>query len=72
MEIFYPVDRAISDNVNPKLPIMEIRELNQQMHCNLEQSDEDEDYFNADNMPEHVFIVDETELLLRDLECDAY
>lgn len=72
MEIFYPVDRVISDNVNPNLPIMEIQELNQQMNCNFEFSDEDEDYFNVDNMPEHVSIIDETELLMRDLECDAY
>lgn len=72
MELFYPVDRVISDNVNPRLPVTEIQELNQQMNCNLEFSDEDEDYFNTDNMPEHISIIDETELFLRDLECDAY
>lgn len=72
MEMFYPVDRVISDNVNPKLPVTEIQELNQQMNCNLEFSDENEDYFNADNMPEHISIIDETELFMRDLECDAY
>ena len=70
--MFYPCDRVISDNVNPNLPIAEIQELNQQMNCNLEFSNEDETYFEADNLPEHVSIVDEMEMFMRDAECEAY
>lgn len=72
MEMFYYCDRVISDNVNPNLPIAEIQELNSVMQCNLEFSDEAETYFEADNLPEHVSIVDEMEMFCRDAECEAY
>ena len=72
MELFYYCDRVITDNLNPQLPIAEIQELNQQMNCNLEFSNEDETYFEADNLPEHVSIIDEMEMFCRDAECEAY
>lgn len=72
MELFYYCDRVITDNLNPQLPITEIQELNQQMNCNLEFSNEDEAYFEADNLPEHVSIVDEMEMFCRDAECEAF
>ncbi len=73
MELFYYCDRVITDNVNPQLPVAEIKELNAVMQCNLEFSDESEDYLNAeDTLPEHISIVDEMEMFMRDAECEAY
>lgn len=72
MELFYPCDRVISDALNPALPIAEIQELNEQMSCNLYVSDEDELYLDKDTLPEHVSIVDEMEMFMRDAECEAY
>jgi hypothetical protein len=72
MELFYPCDRVITDALNPALPIVEIQELNEQMSCNLYVSDEDEMYFDKDTLPEHVSIVDEMEMFMRDAECEAY
>lgn len=70
--MFYPCDRVISDALNPALPIAEIQELNEQMSCNLYVSDEDELYLDKDTLPEHVSIVDEMEMFMRDAECEAY
>lgn len=67
MELFYPVDTAIGE-LNPRLPIAEIQELNQQMNCNLEFSDESETYFEQDIIPEHISIVDEMSQLCWDAE----
>lgn len=72
MELFYYCDRVISDALNPALPVAEIQELNEQMSCNLYVSDEDEMYFDKDTLPEHVSIVDEMEMFMRDAECEAY
>lgn len=72
MELFYPCDRVITNNLNPQLPIVDIQELNEQMNCNLEFSDESETYFNRETLPEHVSIVDEMEMFCRDAECDAF
>jgi len=73
MEMFYPCDRVITGAMNPQLPVAEIVELNQAMQCNLEFSDESEDYLNGGNeLPEHVSIVDEMEMFMRDAECEAY
>lgn len=72
MELFYPCDRVITNALNPQLPIVEIVELNQQMNCNLEFSDESEMYFDKDTLPEHVSIVDEMEMFCRDAECEVY
>lgn len=72
MELFYPCDRVISDALNPALPIADIQELNEQMSCNLHVSDEEAMYFDKDTLPEHVFIVDEMEMFMRDAECEAY
>lgn len=72
MELFYPCDRVITDALNPQLPIADIQELNEQMSCNLYVSDEDEMYFNSERLPEHVSIVDEMEMFMRDAECEAY
>jgi hypothetical protein len=72
MELFYYCDRVITDNVNPQLPVAEIAELNQQMGCNLYVSDEDEMWLNAEQLPEHISIVDEMEMFMRDAECEAW
>ena len=72
MELFYPCDRVITDALNPQLPIADIQELNEQMGCNLYVSDEDEMYLNAESLPDHVSIVDEMEMFMRDAECEAY
>ena len=72
MELFYPCDRAITDALNPALPIADIQELNEQMSCNLSVSDEDEMYLNAESLPDHVSIVDEMEMFMRDAECEAF
>lgn len=72
MELFYPCDRVITDALNPQLPIAEIQELNSQMGCNLYVSYEDEMYLNAEQLPDHVSIVDEMEMFMRDAECEAY
>ena len=72
MELFYPCDRVITNALNPQLPIAEIQELNEQMSCNLYVSDEDEMYFNSEQLPDHVSIVDEMEMFMRDAECEAY
>lgn len=72
MELFYPCDRVITDALNPQLPIAEIQELNEQMSCNLYVSDEDEMYLNSERLPEHVSIVDEMEMFMRDAECEAF
>lgn len=71
MELFYPVDRAILNNLNPSIPLDEIKYLNDQMNCNLEWSDENETWFDQDTWPDHVSIVDEIELFNRDIECDT-
>ena len=72
MELFYPCDRVITDALNPHLPVDEIVELNSTMNCNLEFSDESEMYFNKDTLPEHISIVDEMEMFMRDAECEAF
>lgn len=72
MELFYPCNRVITDALNPALPIAEIQELNEVMQCNFEDSDESEMYFDKDTLPEHVSIVDELEMFMRDAECEAY
>jgi hypothetical protein len=73
MEMFYPCDRVITDAMNPQLPIGEIQELNQVMQCNLEFSDESENYLNGGNeLPDHVSIVDEMEMFMRDAECEVW
>lgn len=72
MELFYSCDRVISDNVNPNLPIAEIKQLNSQMQCNLGVSEESELYFDFDDLPEHVSIVDEMEMFCRDSESDTF
>jgi hypothetical protein len=72
MELFYPCDRVITNELNPALPIDEIQELNEQMGCNLEFSDESEMYFDKDTLPEHISIMDEMEMFMRDAECEAY
>jgi len=72
MELFYPCDRVIVPELNPHLPVVEIAELNSQMNCNLYVSDESEDYFDADQLPDHVSIVDEMEMFMRDAECEAW
>jgi hypothetical protein len=74
MEIFYPCDRVITDKVNPNLPVSEIQELNTQMNCNLEFSDESEMYFeDGDTLwPVHMSIVDEMEMFMRDAECEVW
>ena len=72
MELFYPCDRVITDALNPQLPIADIQELNEQMSCNLYVSDEDEMYLNAESLPDHVSIVDEMEMFMRDAECEAF
>ena len=72
MELFYPCDRVITDNVNPNLPVSEIQELNMQMNCNLEFSEESEMYFLQEQLPEHISIVDEMEMFTRDAECEVW
>lgn len=72
MELFYPCDRVITDALNPQLPIAEIQELNEAMQCNLEFSDESEMYLNAESLPDHVSIVNEMEMFMRDAECEVY
>lgn len=72
MELFYPCDRAMSSDLNPNLPIADIQDLNEQMNCNLEFSDESENYFNNESLPEHISIVDEMEMFCRDAECEAF
>ena len=73
MELFYPCDRVITDNVNPQLPVAEIQELNSQMSCNLFASDdESEMYYVQDELPNHISVVDEMEMFMRDAECEAW
>ena len=72
MEMFYPVDVVMTNELNPRLPITEIQELNEQMNCNLYVSDECENYFNSDILPEHVSVVDEMEMFMRDVECEVW
>jgi hypothetical protein len=74
MELFYPCDRVITDALNPQLPVAEIAELNSQMNCNLEFSDESEMYFEDDGTlwPVHMSIVDEMEMFMRDAECEVW
>lgn len=72
MELFYPCDRVITNALNPQLPVAEIQELNEQMNCNLEFSDESEMYLDAEQFPVHVSIVNEMEMFMRDAECEAY
>jgi hypothetical protein len=69
MEMFYFCDRVISDDVNPRLPIAEIQELNDVMQCNLEFSDESEKWLDApEQLPEHMSIVDEMSQMCWDSE----
>jgi hypothetical protein len=72
MELFYPCDRVITDALNPQLPVAEIQELNSQMNCNLEFSDESEMYYVQDELPNHISVVDEMEMFMRDAECEAW
>ncbi len=71
MELFYPCDRVITNALNPQLPVGEIQELNSQMGCNLYVSDEDEMWLDDEQLPEHISIVDEMEMFMRDAECEA-
>jgi hypothetical protein len=73
MEMFYPCDRVITDALNPQLPVAEIVELNQVMQCNLEFSDESENYLNGGNeLPNHISVIDEMEMFMRDAECEVW
>jgi hypothetical protein len=64
MEIFYPVNRVFGDfDLNPHLPIDEIRELNHQMNCNLESSEEGEIWFDQESDLEMIRVIDEQEFL---------
>lgn len=47
MEIFWPVDRAMGE-LNSRLPIFEVRELNTQFNCNLEGSEDSETWFDEE------------------------
>lgn len=47
MEIFWPVDRAMGE-LNSRLPICEVRELNTQFNCNLESSEDSETWFDEE------------------------
>lgn len=72
MEMFYPVDVVMTNELNPRIPITEIQELNNQMGCNLYVSDESENWFNSEALPDHVSVVDEIEMFMRDAECEAW
>lgn len=64
MEIFYPVDRVFGDfDLNPNLPLEEIRELNHQMNCNLESSEEGDIWFDFEAHSEMIRVIDEQEFL---------
>ena len=62
MELFYPVDTVVSD-YNPRLPVADIQELNSQMNCNLDGSDESEHWLDFEPGYEMMVIIDETEFL---------
>lgn len=58
MQLYYPVDKAICE-YQPRLPVSDIRELNAQMNCNLEFSDENEVWLNQENENYMMTVVDE-------------
>ena len=63
MELFYPVDLAMGE-LNPRLPISEIQELNSQMAANLfESGDESEHWLDYEPGFEMIRIIDESEFL---------
>lgn len=63
MELFYPVDRAMGE-LNPRLPLPEIQELNSQMGANLFACDiESEHWLDYEPGYEMIRIIDETEFL---------
>ena len=60
MELFYFAD-------SERLPDDVIRELQDQMNCNLDDSENNEDWLNATDWPEHVSIVDADTLMMYEL-----
>ena len=67
MEVFYPVDRAMGDGCldNPRLPSAEVKALNSQMNCNLYCSEDAEVWFDEEEFPDHVTVIDEDEFFDR-------
>lgn len=64
MQLFWPVDLAVCENdLNPRLPVDTIRELNAQMNCNLYDSAENELWFDLDHIPEHMSVVTDEEFI---------
>ena len=63
MEMYYPVDTAMGE-LNPRLPVDQIRELNSQMGVNLfESGDESEHWLDYEPGFEMIRIIDEAEFL---------
>lgn len=62
MELFYSAD-------SKRLAIEDIQEMNTQFNCNLENSEDDEKWFDGgDELPNHITIIDEAELFAREEE----
>ena len=63
MEIYYPVDLAMGE-LNPRLPVDQIQELNSQMGANLFACDNESEHW-LDYEPgfEMIRIIDEAEFL---------
>jgi hypothetical protein len=66
MEMLYFTDICVADET--RIPLEEIREMQSQFNCNLHGEPESETWFDADELPEHITIVDEVELYARDEE----
>jgi len=62
LDIYYPVDRVMQDNdITPRLPVPDIRDLNEQMQINLH--DEEQTYYDSgEDLPEHMTIISDDEL----------
>ena len=69
MEIYYPVDIVIGEgDLNPRLPVEDIRELNSQMAANLFAcDDESELWFDEEITSEMIRVIDEIEFI--EMEC---
>lgn len=64
MQLFWPVDLAVCENdLNPRLPVETIRELNAQMNCNLYDSADNELWFELEDIPDHIRTITDEEFV---------
>ena len=65
MQLFYYLDRDF-ENLNTRLPLSEIQELNRQFNVNLFDSELHDEWLDHTEMPEHMRVCDESEIFNAD------